>query len=172
MILLRLYWEFFKAGLLAIGGGLATIPFLQDISSRTGWFSQEDLANMIAVGESTPGPIGLNIASYAGYFTGGPAGALAATLGIVSPSILVILWISGSLTRYKDNVWVRRLFRGLRPASAGLIAAAGFSLIRPAFGDPGKIGLGVILFLLIRKLPLHPVFIILLAAGTGVLFRM
>ena len=70
MLYLRLFWEFFKTGLFAIGGGMATIPFLYDISDATGWFSSNDLANMIAVSESTPGPIGVNMATYVGFVTG------------------------------------------------------------------------------------------------------
>ena len=95
MILWKLFWEFFKTGLFAIGGGMATVPFLQDISAKTGWFTSADLANMIAVSESTPGPMGVNMATYVGYTVGsqqlggtgmGVVGAVVATLGLISPS--------------------------------------------------------------------------------------
>ena len=78
---LRLYWEFFKTGLFAIGGGMATLPFLKDIGATTGWFSQTDLMNMLAVSESTPGPVGINMATYVGYTVGGVPGAIVATIG-------------------------------------------------------------------------------------------
>ena len=82
MIYLRLFWEFFKTGLFAVGGGLATLPFIYDISDRTGWFTYQQIADMIAVSESTPGPIGVNTATYVGYITGGLPGAIVATLGL------------------------------------------------------------------------------------------
>ena len=82
MLYLRLFWEFFKTGLFAVGGGMATLPFLYDISDRTGWFTHMQLADMIAVGESTPGPIGVNMATYVGYLTGGVGGAVVATVGL------------------------------------------------------------------------------------------
>ena len=79
MIFLRLFYEFFKAGLFAVGGGLATLPFLQDIADKTGWYTQAQLADMIAVSESTPGPIGVNMATYVGFTVGGVPGAVIAT---------------------------------------------------------------------------------------------
>ena len=92
----RLFWEFFKTGLFAVGGGLATLPFLQDMADRTGWFTHAQLADMLAVSESTPGPIGVNMATYVGFTTGGVGGALVATLGLVAPSVIVILIVGGS----------------------------------------------------------------------------
>ena len=93
MIYLRLFWEFFKTGLFAVGGGLATLPFIYDMSDRTGWFTYQQIADMVAVAESTPGPIGINMATYVGYTTGGVFGSLVATLGIVTPAIVIILII-------------------------------------------------------------------------------
>ena len=103
MIYLQLFFEFFKAGLFAIGGGLATIPFLTDIGQRTGWFTSGELANMIAISESTPGPMGVNMATYVGFHTGGIAGGVIATLGLVCPSILVILVIAGFLKKFRES---------------------------------------------------------------------
>mgnify|MGYP003292622080 CR=1 FL=1 len=93
MIYLRLFFEFFKTGLFAIGGGMATIPFLYDISDKTGWFTHDKLADMIAVSASTPGPIGVNMATFAGYMTRGILGALVATFALVLPSYIIILII-------------------------------------------------------------------------------
>ena len=118
MIYLQLFFEFFKAGLFAIGGGMATLPFLYDISDKTGWFTYGQLADMVAISESTPGPIGVNMATYVGF----------TTAGIITPSIIIILIIAGFLKAFKDNKYVQHAFYGLRPASTGLIAAAGFSV--------------------------------------------
>ena len=143
---LRLYWEFFKTGLFAIGGGMATLPFLKDIGATTGWFSQTDLMNMLAVSESTPGPVGINMATYVGYTTVGKLlpqtegkiidpetgkevprgvpGAIVATIGEVTPSIIVILIVAAMLAKFRDSQYVANAFYGLRPASTGLIGAA------------------------------------------------
>ena len=137
MIYLQLFWEFFKTGLFSVGGGMATIPFLYDLSDKTGWFSHTDLANMIAVGESTPGPIGVNMATYVGFVTGmqdagiptAILGAVTATIGLITPSVIMILIIAAILKSIRDNKYVNSAFYGLRPASTGLIAAAGFSVV-------------------------------------------
>lgn len=128
-----LFWEFFKTGLLAVGGGLATLPFLSKMSETYGWFTQTQLADMIAVSESTPGPIGVNMATYVGYSTGGIPGAFIATLGLITPSIIVILIIAGFLQAFRKNRFVNSVFVCLRPASTGLIAAAGLSVIAITF---------------------------------------
>ena len=126
---LQLYWEFFKTGLFAVGGGMATLPFLKDIGEKTGWYTYADLMNMLAVSESTPGPIGINMATYVGFTVGGPLGALVATLGEVTPSIIVILIIAALLKNFRDNKYVNNAFYGLRPASTGLIGAACVAVI-------------------------------------------
>ena len=114
MICLRLFWEFFKTGLFAVGGGMATLPFLYDLSDRTGWFTHAQLADMVAVSESTPGPIGVNMATYVGFLTGGAGGAAAATLGLVAPSIAVVLIVSAFLQKFRDNRYVSGAFHALR----------------------------------------------------------
>ena len=198
MMYLQLFWEFFKAGLFAIGGGMATIPFLYDISDKTGWFTHTDLANMIAVGESTPGPIGVNMATYVGFVTGmqdggvvmAILGAVIATVGLVAPSIIVILIVAAILKSFRNNPYVERAFYGLRPASTGLIAAAGLTVIStnlffPAVWQTGNllsafnwkgIVLAVILWLLtnvVKKTKkLHPIVFIGASAVIGILFQM
>lgn len=129
MIFVRLYWEFFKTGLFAVGGGMATLPFLQNIGETTGWYTYGDLMNMLAVSESTPGPIGINMATYVGFTVGGVPGAVIATLGEVTPSIIVILIVAAVLRSFRDNVYADRAFYGLRPASTGLIGAACASVV-------------------------------------------
>ena len=123
-IYLRLYYEFFKTGLFAIGGGMATLPFLHDIGQTTGWYTQAQLMNMLAVSESTPGPIGINMATYVGYTVGGIPGAIIATIGEVTPSIIVILIVAMMLKKFRDSKYVNDAFYGLRPASTGLIGAS------------------------------------------------
>lgn len=129
MIYLQLFWEFFKTGLFSVGGGLATLPFIYDMSDKTGWFTYQQIADMVAVAESTPGPIGINMATYVGYATGGVPGSLIATLGIVTPAIIIILIIATCLRKFRDSQFVNHAFYGLRPASTALIAAAGLSVV-------------------------------------------
>jgi len=196
MTYLQLYWEFFKTGLFAVGGGMATIPFLYDLSDSTGWFTRNDLANMIAVGESTPGPIGVNMATYVGFVTGmaqdGLAGALfgavTTTLGLVTPSIIVIIIIAAMLKAFRNSKLVNDAFYGLRPASTGLIAAAGLSV---AISNLILVGgtathqyspnwkgliLAAVLWLLTNKVKktkkLHPIVFIAASAVIGILFSM
>jgi len=124
MIYLTLFWEFFKTGLFAVGGGMATLPFLKAIGESTDWYTYADLMNMLAVSESTPGPIGINMATYVGFTVGGVPGAVIATLGEVTPSIIVILIVAILLKNFRENRYVNMAFYGLRPASTGLIGAA------------------------------------------------
>ena len=135
MLLLRLFWEFFKTGLFAVGGGMATLPFLYNISDSTGWFTHAQLADMIAVSESTPGPIGVNMATYVGFTTAGIPGAVIATVGLVTPSVIIILLIARVLAAFRQNKYVDAAFYGLRPCSVGLIAAAGLMVVKIALFD-------------------------------------
>ena len=189
MIYLRLFFEFFKTGLFAVGGGMATLPFLYDISARTGWFTHEMLADMIAVSESTPGPIGVNMATYVGYVTAGIPGAVTATLGLVTPSVIIILLIARALKAFRENPLVEAGFYGLRPCSVGLIAAAGLLVVKLALFNPalyaasGKLSelfnwkailLAAVLLVCtryVKKLKgLHPIVFILASAVVGVVF--
>ena len=129
MILLELFFEFFCIGLFAVGGGLATVPFLTDLSTRTGWFTLDQLTNMIAVSESTPGPLGVNMASYVGYEIAGIPGSVLATLGLITPCLIIILIVTRCLQKFRNSQNVASIFYGLRPASTGLIAAAGWSVV-------------------------------------------
>ena len=189
MILLRLFWEFFKTGLFAVGGGMATLPFLYDMADRTGWFTAAQLADMIAVSESTPGPIGVNMATYVGFHTAGIVGSLVATLGLITPQIVIILMISRVLQKFRQNKTVDAAFYGLRPCSVGLIAAAGLLVVKVAmfrfdrFGESGlladlfnwkALALAAVLLVLTRWAKplkkLHPIFFILGSAIVGVVF--
>lgn len=183
---LQLFWEFFKTGLFAVGGGMATLPFLYDISDQTGWFTHTQLADMIAVSESTPGPIGVNMATYVGYVSGGIGGAVVATLGLITPSVTVILVIAAFLKAFRDSKYVAAAFYGLRPASTALIAAALVSVARITFfaGDFSPDGitinwkaivLAAALMVLTRRTPgvknWHPIVFIAFSALVGVIFH-
>ena len=107
MLIFRLFWEFFKTGLFAIGGGLATLPFLYDMQAATGWFTLDDISNMIAISESTPGPMGINMATYTGFTSMGVLGGIAAVAGLVTPSIIIIIIVSNILEKFKTNKYVQ-----------------------------------------------------------------
>lgn len=186
MIYLQLFWNFFKTGLFSIGGGLATLPFLYEMSNNTHWFTHADIADMIAISESTPGAIGINMSTYAGYMTGGIAGGLIATLGLACPSVIIILIISRFLEKFRDNVYVVKAFYGLRPASIAMISAAGVNVVKVAlinlpvltedhdivgFFNIPQIILAVILFAAMKKLKWHPVVFLMISAILGIIFR-
>lgn len=187
MIYLRLFYEFFKTGLFAVGGGLATIPFLRDMGASTGWFTDADLTTMIAVSESTPGPMGVNMATYVGFHIGGIPGAILATLGLITPSIVVILIIAGFLAKFRDSKIVDSAFRGLRPASTALICAAGLSVAKNVLLDLDSAGAGLLavfnwraivlavaVFVCMQLKPLkklHPILFIGISALIGAVFK-
>jgi len=186
-ILLQLYLEFFKTGLFAIGGGLATLPFLQALGEKTHWFTMAQLGDMVAVSESTPGPMGINMATYVGYCSAGIPGAVIATLGLITPSIIVIILVAKVLDLFKTNRYVQDAFYGLRPASTALIASAGLSmLLMSYFRDlPGSyfdrinipvVILGLVMLFLTRwckyTKKLHPIIFIIVSAIAGVVFSL
>lgn len=177
-LLLRLYWEFFKTGLFAVGGGLATLPFLYQIGAKTGWYDEAILADMVAVGESTPGPIGVNMATYTGFTTAGTVGGIVATLGLVTPCLVIILIIARFLKAFKENEKVQRVFLGLRPAVCALILAAGIRVMRIALFDAsgGLSAAAVVifaaLFAAIYRLKWHPIIFIVISAVIGVVFSL
>ena len=185
MIYLRLFYEFFKTGLFSVGGGLATLPFLYEMSTKTGWFTTADIADMIAVSESTPGPIGINMSTYAGFTTGGVLGGVVASIGLAVPSVIIILIIAKFLEKFRNNRFVEGAFYGLRPASIAMITAAGLNVARVALvnmdalaaGNYGEfflwkaIMLGVVVFIGQRKLKWSPVIFIAIAAVVGIVFQ-
>ena len=190
MTLIRLFFEFLKIGLFSVGGGMATLPFLYDMADKTGWFTYAQIADMLAVSESTPGPIGINMATYVGYTTAGIPGALAATIGTIIPGIALVLIITAILDKFRNNVYVEGAFYGLRPASVGLITEAGIlvveiSLMNTAlYQQTGSIAdlfqwkaivLAAILLVLTRWVKktkgLHPVYFIAFSAVVGIVFH-
>lgn len=130
MTYLFLFYEFFKIGLFSIGGGMATIPFLMELPERYDWYTAGELANMIAISESTPGPIGVNMATYAGYHAAGIPGAFVSTLALVTPAVIIIIIIARFLENFSENKTVKAIFYGIRPTVAALIGYAVFELIK------------------------------------------
>lgn len=134
MIYLQLAYEFFKTGLFAIGGGLATLPFLREISViHPEWYSLQELSNMVAIANATPGPIGVNMATYAGFTTGGVFGSILATLSLTLPCFIVTLIVSKVLDKFRNSIYVEGTFNGLRPAVIALISVALLQLARDVF---------------------------------------
>lgn len=197
MLYLKLFWEFFKAGLFAIGGGMATVPFLQEISRKTGWYTAGDLADMIAVSESTPGPIGVNMATYVGYTTvhnhygpiAGSFGGILSTVGLVMPSVIIILIVARFLEKFRENRYVNAAMYGLRAASVALISSAGISIVMIAVFQINSIEewkaavidyrcfvLAVLVLIMTRWVPkikdLHPIIFIIASAVIGIVFHM
>lgn len=183
-VFLELFLEFFQIGLFAVGGGPATIPFLMDLPSRHDWYEVSDVANMLAVSESTPGPIGINMATYAGYNAAGFLGGIAATFSLVLPSLIVIILIARLLENFSDNPYVRCSFAMIRPAVTGLIATAVYGIFSSAlFTDaegnfqfpviPVLITAAFAVLMNLKQLKkLHPAFWILCGAVMGILLQM
>jgi len=184
---LRLFLEFFKTGLFAVGGGLATLPFLYDLSESTGWFTAQDIADLIAISESTPGALGVNMATYVGFHTAGVLGGIIATLGLVAPSIIIIILISKILNKFKESALVQKIFYGLRPASTALIAAAGLGVAKmtllklEVFNKTGSfldlfnwkcIALAVVIYICLKKFKKHPIVYIAVSAVAGILLQL
>ena len=185
LTLLRLFFEFFKTGLFAVGGGLATMPFLYNISETTGWFSKNDLTNMIAVSESTPGPLGVNMATYVGFETAGVLGSLCASLGVIFPALFIVTLMAKFLNKFRNNKYVEWAFYGLRPCVLALIATALYSIIQVTlFYDGSSLSamagsvnfvawfIFLLVFVLLQIKPIkkiHPVAFLALSAILGIL---
>ncbi|MDD7305466.1 MAG: chromate transporter [Peptoniphilaceae bacterium] len=186
--MLILMWEFFKTGLFAVGGGLATIPFLQAMAEKYDWFTTQELLDMIAISESTPGAIGINCATYAGYKAYGLPGAIMATLALIAPAIIIILIICRAMAKFKNSKIVNDMFQMLRPATAGLIFGAMFSVMvltllnQSLYQKTGnfldmfkflEIGIFLVfLFLLRRFKKINPILLILIGALLGIIFKL
>lgn len=186
-LLLQLFWEFFKTGLFAIGGGLATLPFLYDMQAKTGWFTLDDISNMIAISESTPGPMGINMATYTGFTSMGVLGGIIAVVGLVTPSVIIIIIVSNILEKFKTNKYVQYAMYGLRAASVGLISVAGLRVAEAAFlrtqlfrqtgSAMDLLNLkafifGVILYIVYKKTDKHPIIYIIASGVIGVILSL
>lgn len=184
MIYLQLFWEFLKVGLFTVGGGLASLPFLYDISDKTGWYTHAQLADMVAISESTPGPIGINMATYVGFTSAGILGSVLATLGFIIPSIIIVSIVSKFLKKFNENKFVKGAFYGLRAVSVALICSALVSVVKisliniPLFQETGAILdlisipgilLAAACYFVLKKWNPHPVFVLGGSAVVGIL---
>jgi chromate transporter len=177
--LLVLFAEFFKIGLFSIGGGLATLPFIYKLADAYPWLTPEMIPDMLAVAQSLPGAIGINLGVYTGFRCAGFPGALTAAFGLAAPSIIVIIIVAGMLRAFKENRIVQAVFAGLRPAAAGLLCTAFLLALRVSLWNSEaatgylhfrlpECGMFLVLFLVTRKIKLHPVFWIAAAGAAGV----
>ena len=184
MIYLILAYEFFKIGLFSIGGGMATLPFLMDLTNKYDWFTVSELTNMVAISESTPGPVGINMATYAGYNAAGVPGAIVATLALTAPALIIIVLIAKFLENFSENKNVKAAFYGIRPAVAALIGYAVWELLKIAIVSvvEGHVQVNVVnvavcgvtfALLQVKKLgKLHPLVWIAAGACVGVVLGM
>lgn len=191
MIYLKLYWEFFKIGLFAVGGSLATLPFIRQLVGKYGWITEQQILDMIAISESTPGSIGVNVATFVGNVTAGILGGIVATMGVITSSIVIIIIIAHYITRFHEAQIIKSTFVSIRPAATGLIAAVGFEIARISLFSIGDYTLiyelfsqkilsilnikaillfGAIIFLL-RKYKKHPLIYLAGAAIIGIMFK-
>ncbi len=187
MTYLLICWEFFKTGLFSIGGGLATLPFLFAMAEKYGWFTTDQLTQMIAISESTPGPIGVNMATYVGFTTGsgingivsGILGGIVATASLITPSIITILIIACILDKFKDSITVKNAFYGLRAAVVGLLAVSILSVFSQTFLIAGaetllsvidfkKVTLFAVILFLVFKFKKHPILYLAIGAICGI----
>lgn len=183
-VFIQLFIEFFQIGLFAVGGGPATIPFLMDIPSRHDWYTKADVVNMLAISESTPGPIGINMATYAGFHAAGLTGGIVATFSLVLPSLIVIVIIAKILDKFNENPYVKSSFAMIRPVVTGLIATAVYGIFQTALftAKDGSFQLPVFPLILcavffvvmnLKKLSkIHPFFWMVCGAVVGLIFKM
>lgn len=197
MTFLLLIYEFFKTGAFAIGGGLATIPFLKEMSQNRNWFTVQELMDFIAISESTPGPIGINMATYAGFKAisneygseaMGILGAIISPLALVVPSVLAVLFVAKFYEKFKTNEYIAAAFAGVRASTAGLICGAmGGTFITmlwnstewektlnifSAINKVETVAFIVFTFLIFKFKKLHPVIFIAAGAVLGIVFEL
>jgi chromate transporter len=177
--LLVLFAEFFKIGLFSVGGGLATLPFLFELAAKYEWLRPEQIGDFLALAQSSPGAIGINMGAQVGFFWAGLPGACIAVLALAAPSIMIIIIVARMLKGFQENRIVAAVFSGLRPAAGGLLTAAGFSAWKISLYNASagiwyeslrlkEALLFAVFFFCIYKLKGHPVIYIAAAAALGV----
>lgn len=166
-----LFYEFFKIGLFAIGGGAVSIPFLFDLSEKFNWFSKEELIDMIAISQATPGPIGVNMATFAGFKVLGIWGGIVATLGLVLPSVVIVILVSKFLKKYVETKCWCEIMGAIRPVVVALILFAGGDLLRLSVNNLYQVLFGVMLGIGIYFYPKSPIFYIILSGILGMVFK-
>lgn len=170
--LLTLFWTFFKIGLFTFGGGYAMLPMIEkEIIEKRGWMDENGVSDMVAVAEATPGPIAVNLATFVGYQRGRVLGSLAATLGIVLPSFIVIVIVSVFLSFVSGNVWVESAFRGIRAGVVALIINAGIKMAKQVEKAVITVLLTVLSFGVATFLNIDVVFIIIFGGLFGIIYK-
>ena len=172
MIFGYLALEFFKIGLFSFGGGYAPVPFLYHLSQEFNWYSLEELSQMVAVASITPGPIGINVATYAGLKTAGILGSLTATIFEMLPSFILVLFVARMLKKFNDNFYVKSAIETLKPISCALLASVAIGLIRPEIQDIKSLVLLLVFLIMSWKSKKEPIFYILIAGFVGVIFQL
>jgi len=168
MIYLKLFLEFFKIGLFSFGGGYATIPFLYHLAEIHNWFSTQQLSDMIALSSITPGPVGVNVATFAGFQTGGILGSILSTTSVILPSLIICILISKLLEEFRENIYVKNVILVLKPVSCGLLAAVGIKMFIDNLNLLGLILFGIFLFLTTKE-KRTPIFYLSISASIGLL---
>ena len=186
MVYLTLFWTFFKIGAFTVGGGYAMLPLIQKEVESHGWIASELVVNFVAISESTPGPFAVNMATYVGFHSFGIIGSLVGPLALVFPSVVIIVIISKILNKFKESKMVQDVFYGLRPASTGLIIAAGLGVAKIAllhldnFLDTKNILnlfnykaiiLAAVIYFIMKKKDFHPILMVVFAAVIGIVFK-
>jgi len=172
IILWHLFYEFFKIGLFSFGGGYATIPFLYELVHTYGWYSSTQLMNMIAVSMITPGPVGANMATFAGFQAYGILGGILATLALVLPSYLFVIFVARILKEYKDKFFVKTILYSLKPAGCGLLCSVGFNLFKTHVNSVYSGVLFLFLFLISFKFKKNPLYYFLFASIIGIVLQL
>ena len=189
LLYLQLFWTYTKIGLFGFGGGYAMLSLVQDeVVVKHGWITEQQFTDIVALSQVTPGPIGINSATYIGYTaTGSILGAIVATLAVSLPSFILVMLISMAFSRFRQNRWVEAAFVGIRPASVGLIVSAALLLsihaegvwqwinhgnreaivVRDNFPDLRSLLLFAVTFVVALRRWVHPILLILLAGGAG-----
>ena len=172
MIYGLLFWEFLKIGMFALGGGMVTIPFLFNLGDKYAWFSSQELVDMIAVAESSPGPIGINMATYAGFKSAGILGGFVATCGLVFPSLVIIMIISKILENYRDSKAFTNIMYAVHPAVIAMILVAGIELGKLVLIETETILIGLVFLLVIHFVKIHPIIYIILGGIVGIILHL
>lgn len=168
MVYWQLFLSFFKIGLFTFGGGYAMLPLIREtVIVEHGWATLAEFIDILAVVEMTPGPIAINSATFIGYRAGGIFGSIAATFGVVLPSVVIIICIAKFMSKFSGNRYIRWAFEGIRPVVLGLILSAVLSVGQNTIGDITAFLLAGVFFVLAVFAKLHPIAIILIAGVAG-----
>jgi len=169
-ILIQLYLTFFKIGLFSFGGGYAMIPLMEkEVVRIHGWLTLSQMVDIIAISQMTPGPIAINLATFVGYQAGGFWGSVGATIGVITPSFLIVLLIAKFYSRFREWETMQRVFKGIRPMVVALIGSAGLSIAQSSMVDAKAVIIGVCSFLVLQYAQVSPLFVILGAGLLGVI---